>query len=107
MTESKPSAPVGSRVAAAAAFGCATAALAYAWVRGVESVLFPQADPRAVVAVVQGGYLVRCAVAAFVGGMGAFAGWALSASPERAARWLFAAVLTASVAVALQAGVAP
>lgn len=95
------------RFAIAAAFGLATAVVGYAWVRGMESVLFPQGDPRAIVAVTSSGYLVRCAVAAFAGGMGAFAGWALGASADRAARALPVAVVLAALAIALQAVVAP
>jgi hypothetical protein len=69
--------------------------------------MVPQADPRALVLVSQTGYLARCAVAAFTGGMGAFAGWALGASPPRAARALVAAVALATLALALQAGLLP
>lgn len=94
-------------VAFAGAFGFALAAVGYAWVRVVESVLFPQGDPRAVVAVTESGYLMRCAVAAFVGGMGVFAGWALRRSAARGARVLVGVVTVAALGLALQAGLAP
>jgi hypothetical protein len=89
------------------AFALAVAAAGYAWVRAAEAVLFPRADPRAIVAVTEGGYLARCAVAAVIGGMGAFGGWALASRPERGARALVAVVGVAVVAVALQVGLAP
>lgn len=79
----------------------------YVWVRAIEALMFPQADPRALVLVSQTGYLVRCAVAAFTGGMGAFAGWALGASPLRAARALVAAVVIATLALVLQTALLP
>jgi hypothetical protein len=88
------------RATLAAAFGLATAPAAYAWVRALEAVMFPRVNPLAIVA-------VRCGVAAFVGGMGVFAGWWLAARPERGARGLVIAVVVAAAALALQAGVAP
>jgi hypothetical protein len=93
--------------AIAAAFSFATAALGYAWVRAIETVLFPQADPRAIVAVTESGYRARCALAAFVGGMGGFVGWALAGSPERAGRALRLVILVAALGIALQAGFSP
>lgn len=95
------------RSAMTGAFSFAGAGAAYAWVRAIETVMFPQADPRAIVLVTESGYLVRCAVAAFTGGMCAFAGWALAAAPLRAARALFVAIALAALAIGLQAGVVP
>lgn len=91
----------------AGAFAFATATLGYAWVRAVETAIFPQVDPRTVVAVTQSGYFVRCGVAVFTAGMGAFAGWTLSHTPARAARVLALAALLATIALSLQAGLAP
>ncbi len=95
------------RATLAAAFGLATAPAAYAWVRALEAVMFPRVNPLAIVAVTQSGFFVRCGVAAFVGGMGVFAGWWLAARAERGARGLVIAVVVAAAALALQAGVAP
>lgn len=95
------------RAAFTAAFGLAASGVGYAWVRAIETVMFPRADPRAIVAVTQGGYVTRCAVALVVGGMAAFAGWALASRPERAARALIGAVAIALAAIALQTGLAP
>lgn len=95
------------RLATAAAFAFATAALGYAWVRVAETSLFQQADPRTVVAVTQSGFFVRCGVAALTAGMGAFAGWALSRTPARAARALVVAAPLSALALALQAWLAP
>ena len=95
------------RASFTASFGLAASGVGYAWVRVVETLMFPRADPRAIVAVTQGGYVTRCAVALVVGGMGAFAGWALTSRPERAARALVGAVALAITAIALQTGLAP
>jgi hypothetical protein len=95
------------RAALAAAFGLAVAPAAYAWVRGLEAVMFPRANPLAIVAVTQSGFFARCGVAAFVGGMGVFAGWALAARPARAARALAITVAVAAGALAIQMGIAP
>lgn len=95
------------RAALAAAFGGAAAAFGYAWVRGLERILYAQPDPRAVVAVAQSGYLLRCGVAAFIGGMGLLAGWLLTATPSRAVRALRIAVWAAAIAIAVQTGLAP
>lgn len=95
------------RVAVACAFAFATAALAYAWVRVVETWIFPQANPRTIIAVTQSGYFVRCAAAVFTAGMGAFAGWSLGRTPARAARALVLAVLLSAIALSLQAAFAP
>lgn len=107
MRHTPPAPPFSLRVSLAAAFGFATAPAAYAWVRTLEAVMFPRANPLAVVAVTQSGFFARCGVAAFVGGMGAFAGWALSARPERAARGLVIGTVVAAAAIALQTGLAP
>lgn len=100
-----PALPV--RAALAAAFGLATAPAAYAWVRALEGVMVPRSNPLAVVAVTQSGFFARCGIAAFVGGMGAFAGWALAARTGRAARWLVIVVAVSWVALAAQIGLAP
>ena len=99
--------PDAFRAAFTASFAFAVAAAGYAWVKAVEAALFPRADPRAIVAVTEGGYLARCALAAIIGGMGAFGGWALASRPERGARALVAVVVLAAVAVGLQTGLAP
>ncbi len=91
----------------AGAFAFATAALGYAWVRAVETAIFPHVDPRTVVAVTQSGYFVRCGVALFTAGMGAFAGWTLSHTPSRAARALTIAAVLSALALSLQAWLAP
>lgn len=95
------------RAAFTTSFALAVAAAGYAWVRAAEVALFPRADPRAIVAVTEGGYLTRCALAMLIGGMGAFGGWALGARPQRGARALSAVVVFAAAAIGLQAGLAP
>lgn len=95
------------RLALSASFAFATAGAAYAWVRAIEALLLPRSDPRAIVIVTQSGFLVRCGIAAFVGGMGAFGGHALGADPRRGARALSIAAAVAAVALCAQAGFAP
>lgn len=98
---------VAFRALVAGAFGMATAVVGYAWVRAIEAALFPQADPRAVVAVTQSGFFVRCAVALFAGGMGVFGGWGMGKVPLRAARALGGVVAVAAALLAAQAWVLP
>lgn len=95
------------RAAIAAAIGLAAAPAAYAWVRTLEAMMFPRENPLSIVAATQSGFFARCGVAAFVGGMGVFAGWALSAEPARGARALAVTVIVSSAALAIQMGVAP
>jgi hypothetical protein len=102
-----PTTPPALRAALAGAFGCAAAPAAYAWVRALEALMFPRANPLAIVAVTQSGFFARCAAAAFVAGMAAFGGWALAARVGRAARGLVAAVVLGAAALAVQAAVSP
>ena len=95
------------RLAVAGALAFAAAMIGYAWVRAVEAMIFPQADPRAIVAVTTSGFPIRCAVALFVGGMGAFAGWSLGEAPIRGARAASIAAIAGFVALVIQAGLAP
>lgn len=85
-----------------------TAVIGYASVRGVEILFFPEANPAVVVWSERSGFLWRSAIALYIGGLGAFGGYALaSAAPELAARWLPRAVLLAAAAILAQGALLP
>jgi hypothetical protein len=92
----------------AIAFGCVLAALAYAALRVVEAYRFPQADPAIVIWSERSSFAWRALIAAYVGGMGVFGGWALAARSARAAASLLpTAVLVAAFLFALQGALWP
>ena len=92
---------------ALAAFA-ATTALGYAAVRVIELALFPEPNPAVVIWSERSGFLWRSAIALYIGGMGAFGGYALAArSPASAARWLARAVLIAAAAILAQGALLP
>lgn len=92
----------------AIAFGVVLAALAYAALRVVELYRFPDADPAIVIWSDRSRFAWRALIAAYVGGMGAFGGYALAGrSPRVAASWLPTAVLVAAVVLALQGVLQP
>jgi hypothetical protein len=93
-------------IAIGAAF--AAAALGYALVRVVEVALFPAPNPAIVIWSDRSGFVWRAAIAIYIGGMGAFIGYALAArSIAKGAIWLSRSVLAAAVVLALQAGLLP
>lgn len=100
--------PRGERALVAIAFGCVLAALAYAALRVAEAYRFPEADPAIVIWSDRSRFAWRALIAVYVGGMGAFGGYALVArSARRAASLLPGAVLVAAVLFALQAALWP
>lgn len=104
---SSPAPPLSFRLAVVGAFVFAASMVGYAWVRVIETLIFPQGDPRAIVAVTTSGFPIRCAVAAFVGGMGGFVGWSLGAVPLWGARGVVIVTFAGFAALALQAGFLP
>lgn len=96
------------RACLALAFLCVAAVIGYAAVRAAELAIFPEANPAVILWSVRSGFFWRCAIALYIGGAGAFGGYALAArSPERAARWLGRGVVIAAVAIALQGALLP
>jgi hypothetical protein len=96
------------RALLAIAFGAALAALAYAALRLAEISLFPEPDPAIVIWSERSRFAWRSLIAAYVGGMGAFGGYALAArSPRAAASWLSPAVLLAAALLSLQGALFP
>lgn len=98
----------GEKALIAVAAAGASSVIGYALVRAVEVAFFPEVNPAVLVWAEQSGFLWRSAIALYIGGMGAFGGYALAArSPERAARWLARGVLVAAAAILLQGALLP
>lgn len=96
------------RLLIALGFAFAAAALGYAAVRAVEAALFPEPSPAVIVWSERSGFLWRAALALYIGGMGAFGGYALAArSLETSARWLPRSIALAAAAIALQGALLP
>ncbi len=87
--------------------GFGAAVIGYVWVRLGEALLFPRANPKAIVAVTQSGYVTRCAAALIIGMMGGFLGSAVASKPKLAANVLVATLLIAMSAILLQTGFVP
>ena len=96
------------RLLVALGFAFAAAVLGYAAVRAVEATFFPEPSPAVVIWSERSGFVWRSALALYIGGMGAFRGYALAArSPQAGARWLSRSVVVASIAIALQGTLLP
>lgn len=96
------------KVLLAVAAAGVSSAIGYAFVRAAEIAFFPEVNPAILVWAEQSGFFWRCAIALYIGGMGAFGGYALAArSPELAARWLARGVLVAAGAILLQGALLP
>jgi hypothetical protein len=96
------------RLLVALAAFCIAATLGYAAVRALELALFPEPNPAVIIWSERSGFLWRSAIALYIGGMGAFGGYALAArSPALAARWLARAVLLAAAAILAQGALLP
>ena len=96
------------RLLVAIAFAFAAAVLGYVFVRAVQAAFFPEPSPVVVVWSERSGFVWRSALAIYIGGMGAFGGYALAArAPEACARWLSRGVLAAAIAIALQGALLP
>lgn len=90
------------------AFGAAIAVIAYAIVRGVERTFFPEPNPALLIWSDRSPLVWRVVSALYVGGAGVFGGYAMaSRNAPAAARWLTATITIATVAIALQAVLAP
>src|SRR5882672_2536759 len=96
------------RLLVGAAFGAAFAVIAYAIVRAGERALFTEPNPAALIWSEQSSFVWRGAIAIYLGGAGVFGGAALAArAPRAAARWLFAAIAAAALAIAAQGALLP
>lgn len=96
------------RLLVALALASAVAVIAYAAVRVIEQVFFPEPNPATLIWSERSGFLWRALVALYSGGMGGFGGYALaSIAPRASARWLGLAMGGAAIALTLQAVIAP
>lgn len=78
-----------SRLTFALALGTASIPLVYAIVRIIAHVVFPRPSPTVIIWETHSAFLWTFVVSAYVGGMVAFAGFAMTArGTARAARWL-------------------
>ncbi|UQA61997.1 hypothetical protein [Polyangium aurulentum] len=100
--------PRGERALVAFAFGVVVAALAYAALRVLEAALFPEADPAIVIWSDRSRFVWRALIATYLGGMGAFGGYALGGRSARAAASLLPpVVLVGATLLALQGALWP
>lgn len=96
------------RLSLAIAFAFAATVLGYAVVRVVSAAFFPEPSPAIVVWSERSAFVWRSALALYIGGMGAFGGYALAArSPSAGAQWLSRAVFAAVIAIVLQGTLLP
>lgn len=96
------------RLAMACAFGLGLATFAYAAVRVVDVVLFPEPNPVVVIWTDRSRFLWRAVIATYLGGAGAFGGYSLAhKTPERAPVWLERIILLSGATLLLQVIFAP
>lgn len=94
------------RVLIAAATGAATAIVAYAILRGVERAFYQEPNPALLIWSDRSALLWRAQVALYAGGLGAFGGYALATFKTRVS-WLAPLIATATIALVLEAVIAP
>lgn len=100
--------PRAERLFMAMSFACAATALAYVAFRLAEWAFFPEANPVMVLWSDRSSFAWRGVLSAYVGGMSAFAGYALARrAPEACARWLVRLVIAAASAIAAQGALLP
>ncbi len=108
MTASSSSVPLTARLLSAIGAGCVVAALAYPALRLLDAILFPQANPASIVWSSQSVFAWRVILAAQLGALGAFGGFALvSRSPGAFARWIGRAIPLAAALLVAQALLRP
>lgn len=85
------------------AAGAAAAVLAYAALRGVERLLFPEPNPALLIWADRSPFVWRAAIALYLGGAAVFGGQALAArAPAAAARGLLVLIGAAVAAILVQ-----
>jgi hypothetical protein len=89
-------------------WGCVVAVFAYGALRGVQFVLFPEANPATVVWSAHAGYFWRVWCVLYAGGAAAFVAYVLARrDAERAARALLPGLAVASAIIIVQATFLP
>jgi hypothetical protein len=96
------------RVALGAIAGCLAAVSLYALLRGVQLVLFREANPATVIWSTHAGYFWRALIVSYAGGMAAIVTWlAAGLAPDKVARVLTRAVVVAAALSVLQGFLLP
>jgi hypothetical protein len=94
------------RIFIAVASGLGAAIIAYATLRVVERAFYAEPNPALLIWSDRSAFLWRAQVSLYAGGLGAFGGYALSSFKTRV-RWLGALIATATIALVLEALIAP
>jgi hypothetical protein len=103
-----PARSFGVQLLTSVAFGLALTVIAYAAVRLVDVLLFPEPNPVVVIWTDRSRFLWRALIATYLGGAGVFAGFAVtSRAPERVHLWLAKVLLLAGGCLLLQTVLAP
>ena len=96
------------RLLVAAVFGLAIAAIAYAAVRILDVVLFPEPNPVVIIWTDRSRFIWRVLIASYLGGAGAFGGYSLALrTPETIFTYTERLVLLAGSCLLLQTVLAP
>jgi hypothetical protein len=89
-------------------WACIVAVAAYGLLRGVQFIVFPEANPATVVWSAHAGYFWRVWCVAYAGGAAGFVAYVLARrDPARAARGLLPALTVAAVVIAAQGALLP
>ncbi len=97
---------IGERLLIAGATGVAAAIVAYAILRGVERTFYAEPNPALLIWSDRSAFLWRAQESLYLGGLGAFGGYALSGFKTRVS-WLSALIAAATCALLIQALIAP
>ena len=98
--------PPRERLFIAVAAGLCAAIVAYAILRGVERAFYTEPNPALLIWSDRSAFLWRAQESLYAGGLGAFGGYALAGFETRA-RWLGALIVTAALALVVEALIAP
>ena len=96
------------RVLIALSSACAAAVIGYASLRIFEHAFFPEPNPVILIWSERSGFFWRSLLSLYVGGLGAFGGYALAArAPHAVGRWLTIAIGAAAITIVLQGALLP
>jgi hypothetical protein len=105
-TSSPPS--FAGRLLIAAVFGLSIAAIAYAAVRVLDVVLYPEPNPVVVIWTDRSRFIWRMLIAAYLGGASVFGGYSLSSrTTENMFSWMEKLIVLAGACLLMQAVFAP
>ncbi|MEO7109441.1 MAG: hypothetical protein ABI183_03290 [Polyangiaceae bacterium] len=91
------------RLALASSWFLVSATFLYALVRGIQKILFPEANPATIIWSAHAGYFWRIWIVLYASGVVAFLVFRFSrAHSENLAKWLKAGVIVAAIAILIQ-----